>query len=46
MFIDTFLRACRGERTEYTPGWFMRQAGRYLPDYQEVRRRVSFLELC
>ncbi len=46
MFNDTFLKACRGERTEYTPVWFMRQAGRYLPEYQQVRRRVSFLELC
>jgi len=42
----TFLQACRGEKTDYTPVWFMRQAGRYLPDYQRVRSRVSFLELC
>lgn len=43
---DTFLKACRGERTEYTPVWFMRQAGRYLPEYQAVRGKVTFLELC
>ncbi|HHO47693.1 MAG TPA: uroporphyrinogen decarboxylase [Desulfobacteraceae bacterium] len=43
---DTFLRACRGEKTEYTPVWFMRQAGRYLPEYQQVRGKVTFLELC
>jgi len=43
---DTFLRACRGEKTEYTPVWFMRQAGRYLPEYQKVRSKVTFLELC
>ncbi|PIE59764.1 MAG: uroporphyrinogen decarboxylase [Desulfobulbus propionicus] len=43
---DTFLRACRGEHTSYTPVWFMRQAGRYLPEYQKIRSRVSFLELC
>ncbi len=43
---DTFLKACRGEQTEYTPVWFMRQAGRYLPEYQKVRGKVSFLELC
>ncbi len=43
---NTFLRACRGEQTEYTPVWFMRQAGRYLPEYQKVRSKVSFLELC
>jgi len=43
---DTFLKACRGEETEYTPIWMMRQAGRYLPDYQKVRGKVTFLELC
>jgi uroporphyrinogen decarboxylase len=43
---DTFLKACKGEVTDYTPIWMMRQAGRYLPDYQKVRGTVSFLELC
>jgi len=43
---DTFLKACRGEKTDFTPVWFMRQAGRYLPEYQAVRGKVSFLELC
>jgi uroporphyrinogen decarboxylase len=43
---DTFLKACRGEKTAYTPIWMMRQAGRYLPEYQKVRGNVSFLELC
>ncbi len=43
---DTFLKACRGEPTDYTPIWMMRQAGRYLPEYQKVRRGRSFLELC
>lgn len=43
---DTFLKACRGEKTSYTPIWMMRQAGRYLPEYQKVRGKVSFLELC
>ncbi|MBM9538041.1 uroporphyrinogen decarboxylase [Desulfobulbus alkaliphilus] len=43
---DTFLKACRGEQTPYTPVWFMRQAGRYLPEYQKIRSKVSFLELC
>ncbi len=43
---DTFLKACRGEKTDYTPMWLMRQAGRYLPEYQKVRGSVSFLELC
>ena len=43
---DTFLRACRGEEVEYTPVWLMRQAGRYLPQYQAVRANVDFLTLC
>ena len=43
---DTFLKACRGEKTDYTPIWMMRQAGRYLPEYQKVRGQVTFLELC
>ncbi|WP_332672144.1 uroporphyrinogen decarboxylase [Aromatoleum sp.] len=44
---DTFLRALLREPTEYTPLWLMRQAGRYLPEYCETRRRAgSFLNLC
>jgi uroporphyrinogen decarboxylase len=43
---DTFLRVCRGEEVQYTPVWFMRQAGRYLPEYQAVRANVDFLTLC
>ena len=42
----TFLKACRGEETDYTPVWLMRQAGRYLPQYMAVRKKVTFLELC
>jgi uroporphyrinogen decarboxylase len=41
-----FLKACRQEPVERTPIWIMRQAGRYLPQYQAVRSKVSFLELC
>ncbi len=44
---DTFLRALLREPTDYTPLWLMRQAGRYLPEYCETRRRAgSFLDLC
>ena len=41
-----FMRACRGESTERTPVWMMRQAGRYMAEYREVRAKQSFLELC
>jgi len=41
-----FLRACRGEPVEVTPIWLMRQAGRYMAEYRQVRANVSFLELC
>ena len=44
---DNFLRALRREPTDYTPLWLMRQAGRYLPEYCETRKRAgSFLQLC
>jgi uroporphyrinogen decarboxylase len=44
---DTLLRALLREPTEYTPIWIMRQAGRYLPEYNETRRRAgSFLTLA
>ena len=44
---DNFLRALRREPPDYTPLWLMRQAGRYLPEYCETRKRAgSFLQLC
>lgn len=46
MFNDLFLRACHLEETERTPVWLMRQAGRYMKEYQEIRNRHTFLEMC
>ena len=44
---DTFLRALLRQPTEYTPVWLMRQAGRYLPEYNATRKQAgSFLKLC
>ncbi len=44
---DTFLRALQRQATDYTPVWLMRQAGRYLPEYREVRKKAgSFMDLA
>ncbi len=44
---DTFLRALMRQPTEYTPVWLMRQAGRYLPEYRDVRKKAgSFMALA
>src|ERR1700691_1344552 len=43
---ELFLRACRFEPVERVPVWIMRQAGRYLPEYQAVCTKHSFLEIC
>lgn len=40
------MKACRREPTPVTPVWLMRQAGRYLPEYREIREKTTFLELC
>jgi uroporphyrinogen decarboxylase len=41
-----FLRACRREKTPFTPVWLMRQAGRYMPEYRALRAKHGFLELA
>src|SRR2546422_2141288 len=43
---DLFFRACRGEILPRVPVWMMRQAGRYLPEYCEIRAKHAFLEVC
>ncbi|MFC1475249.1 uroporphyrinogen decarboxylase [Candidatus Zixiibacteriota bacterium] len=41
-----YIKACYGKNEGQIPIWIMRQAGRYLPEYLEVRSKVSFMELC
>jgi uroporphyrinogen decarboxylase len=43
---DRFLRACRREKTDTTPIWLMRQAGRYMAEYRALREKHSLLEIC
>ena len=46
MTHDRFLKACRREPVDRTPVWFMRQAGRYMAEYQRVRAKHSILDIC
>jgi uroporphyrinogen decarboxylase len=41
-----FLQACQREPVDVTPVWFMRQAGRYMPEYRAIRQKYSLLEIC
>src|ERR1700682_695868 len=41
-----FVRACKSQLVDCTPVWFMRQAGRYMPEYRAVRKQHSLLEIC
>ncbi len=46
LWDSPFMRACRREQVPYTPVWLMRQAGRYMKEYRDVRARHGFLEMC
>ena len=43
---DRFLRACQRQPVDHTPVWFMRQAGRYMPEYRAIREKYTLLEIC
>ncbi|MFH1288522.1 MAG: uroporphyrinogen decarboxylase [bacterium] len=43
---DVILKACRREKTPFTPIWLMRQAGRYMEEYRKIRENYSFIEMC
>ncbi len=44
-FNDTFLKACRGEKTDFVPLWYMRQAGRSQPEYRKIKEKYSLFEI-
>lgn len=45
-YDSPFMKACRREKTSVTPIWLMRQAGRYMQEYRQIRGQTGFLELC
>ena len=45
-YNDRFIRACRKEQVDRLPVWYMRQAGRYDPDYRKIKENYSLLEIC
>lgn len=44
-FNDTFLKACKGEKTDHVPLWYMRQAGRSQPEYRKIKEKYSLFEI-
>jgi uroporphyrinogen decarboxylase len=45
-FNDTFIKACRKQQVDQVPVWYMRQAGRYDPEYRIIKEKYSLLEIC
>ncbi|MCY9694295.1 uroporphyrinogen decarboxylase [Paenibacillus alginolyticus] len=45
-YNDNFIKACRKEQVDMLPVWYMRQAGRYDPDYRKIKEKYSLLEIC
>ncbi|MGE5675388.1 MAG: uroporphyrinogen decarboxylase [Mycobacterium leprae] len=43
---DSLLRAARRQKVDHTPVWFMRQAGRFQPEYRQIRQKYSLMEIC
>jgi uroporphyrinogen decarboxylase len=41
-----FVKTCKAQPADHTPVWFMRQAGRYMPEYRAVRKQYSLIEIC
>ncbi|MEX2415676.1 MAG: uroporphyrinogen decarboxylase [Paenibacillaceae bacterium] len=46
IFNDTFIKACRKQQVDQVPVWYMRQAGRYDPEYRKIKEKYSLLEIC
>ncbi|WNR45827.1 uroporphyrinogen decarboxylase [Paenibacillus roseipurpureus] len=45
-YNDNFIKACRKEQVDTLPVWYMRQAGRYDPDYRKIKEKYTLLEIC
>jgi uroporphyrinogen decarboxylase len=43
---SVFVKTCKAQPADHTPVWFMRQAGRYMPEYRAVRKQYSLIEIC